>query len=79
MKNRYFNALHYSDAQIGRLIVTLKEMGIYDQTTIVIMGDHGESFYEHNTPVHSNELFNETILTEVVIKLPQGKSFMKPM
>lgn len=41
---------------VGRLISTLKELGIYDNTTIVIMSDHGTNLGEHLVPpIHHRE------------------------
>ncbi len=68
VKARYFSALRYTDEQIGRFINFLKEQGIYEKSIIVLMGDHGEAFYEHASPIHGNELFNETALTGLLIK-----------
>jgi len=34
------------DAQFSRLIATLKKLGIYDETVIVVCADHGEAFGE---------------------------------
>jgi arylsulfatase A-like enzyme len=72
MRNRYFNALHYTDYQIGRMIQFLKESGLYEQSLIIVTGDHGQSFHEHGSTCHANTLYNETALTPVVIKTPQG-------
>jgi arylsulfatase A-like enzyme len=35
------------DQQVGRLLEYLKEAGLYDDSTIVLSGDHGEEFGEH--------------------------------
>lgn len=37
----YYACISYTDAQIGKIIAALKEKKIYDQTIIVIIGDHG--------------------------------------
>ena len=36
----YMNAIHYTDAAIGEFIDDLKEKGLYDDSVIVIYGDH---------------------------------------
>jgi len=68
MKNRYEDALSYADAQIGRLVQFLKEQGIYDQSLIAVVGDHGEAFYEKGVCCHANELFYEQTRVPLVIK-----------
>jgi len=58
IKEGKFSDFGYYDAKIkmadeklvGRLISKLKELGIYDNTTIVIMSDHGTNLGEHLVP-----------------------------
>lgn len=78
MRNRYINALQYTDLQIGKVIAFLKSRGLYDDSIIVVLGDHGEAFYEHGQTVHSNVLYNETALTTLVIKSPKGSPELNP-
>jgi phosphoglycerol transferase MdoB-like AlkP superfamily enzyme len=40
MVGNYLQAIHYTDKQIGRFIEELKKEGLYDNTVIVIYGDH---------------------------------------
>ncbi|MBI4430276.1 MAG: sulfatase [Candidatus Omnitrophica bacterium] len=73
MKNRYFNSLSYIDMQIGKLLEYLKAAGIYDETVLVVTGDNGEAFYEHNIACHASELYNEVIRVPIIIKSPQSQ------
>jgi len=43
----YLNSLHYTDAAMGSLIETLEREGLMRNTVFVIVGDHGEAFYQH--------------------------------
>ena len=45
----YYASVSYIDAQIGRLIKTLKEEGLFENTIIVLWGDHGWKLGEHNS------------------------------
>ena len=45
----YYACVSYIDAQIGRLIATLKQEGIYENTIIVLWSDHGWKLGEHNS------------------------------
>lgn len=47
LKQGYLNNLIHTDQMIGELISKLKKIGKYDNTTIIITGDHGEGFGEH--------------------------------
>lgn len=41
LKKAYYACVSYTDENIGRLIDRLKELGQYDNTVIIIAGDHG--------------------------------------
>ncbi len=43
----YDGELSYVDKYVGKIVDKLKEKNIYDETLIVIVGDHGEAFGEH--------------------------------
>jgi len=43
----YKKEVEYMDRQIGFLIKKLKELGLFDNTQILIVGDHGEGLGEH--------------------------------
>ena len=38
---KYFRALSYTDAQIGKLLDGLREDGVLDETAVAVVGDHG--------------------------------------
>ncbi|MES0488597.1 MAG: sulfatase [Leptospirales bacterium] len=57
----YDNAIRITDANLGRVIEYLKQAGELDNTIIVFVADHGESFYEHNIYGHMNSLHAELI------------------
>lgn len=44
--NRYINAAHHIDAQVGRLLEHLEKTGMLEQTVLLFTGDHGEEFME---------------------------------
>ncbi len=43
----YDAEIHYADEHVGRMLDALKERGLYEETLIVVTGDHGEEFGEH--------------------------------
>jgi len=46
--NLYRNLCHATDSLIGNIINGLKQNGIYDNTLIIITGDHGQEFNENH-------------------------------
>ena len=58
----YDGSLAYADHHVGQLVSTLEDLGVLDDTAIIVSGDHGDSFGEHgqymdhgiaNEPVHN--------------------------
>lgn len=68
----YDGEIAFADSQVGRLIRELKEKGVYQNTLIVLTGDHGESLGEHGEKTHGFFIYNSTLHIPVVIRLPQG-------
>lgn len=42
--NRYKNAVHFTDSQIGRVLKDLESKNLLENTLVVITGDHGQEF-----------------------------------
>ncbi|MDX1813029.1 MAG: sulfatase-like hydrolase/transferase, partial [Gammaproteobacteria bacterium] len=42
--NRYKNAVYYDDMQVGRVLQTLRDKNLMDNTIIILTADHGEEF-----------------------------------
>lgn len=68
--NKYDNALHYVDRQVGALVEFLKAAGRYERSLIVVASDHGEAFYKHGLPTHSTSLYDDQMRTALLFKLP---------
>jgi glucan phosphoethanolaminetransferase (alkaline phosphatase superfamily) len=69
--DRYLNALHYSDASLGRLLEGLRERGLDQETLFIIFGDHGQAFGQHDGNYgHSLFLYEENIRVPYLIAAP---------
>src|SRR5207244_6872474 len=64
----------YTDAAIGKLIAGLKASGLYGNSIVAVMSDHGEAFGEHGERHHGIFLYDETIHVPLLIKLPVERS-----
>ncbi|MFT5165315.1 MAG: iduronate 2-sulfatase [Saprospiraceae bacterium] len=49
LKHGYYASVSYVDALIGKVVAKLKQLDIYDNTIIVLWGDHGYKLGEHNS------------------------------
>lgn len=72
LSNLYDNEIYYNDYCIGKIINNLKELNIYDDTLFVIIGDHGDAFYEHGFYTHSHAPYEELIHVPMIFKFPKG-------
>jgi lipoteichoic acid synthase len=59
--NKYLTALSESDAALQNLVAGLKAKGKWEKTLLVVVGDHGEAFGEHNQTTHANGIYEENI------------------
>jgi len=66
----YDGEIAYVDSAIGKLLTTLRSGGLYDQSLIVVVADHGESFGEHGERSHGLFLYDETLHVPLLIKAP---------
>ncbi len=69
----YDGEIRYTDdVLIGPLVARLKELGIYDNTLLIITSDHGEEFDEHGGWLHGRTVYEELIRVPLVIKFPDS-------
>ena len=66
----YDGEIAFADSQVGRLIAFLKTKTLYENTLIVLTGDHGESLGEHGEKFHGFFVYNATLHVPVIIHLP---------
>ncbi|MEJ2249704.1 MAG: sulfatase [Candidatus Lokiarchaeota archaeon] len=69
----YDTGIHYADKLLGEIVEKIKELGIYDDTLIIISSDHGESQGELN--VYGDHATADHIVNHVpmIIKWPNKK------
>ena len=66
----YDGEIAFADEQVGRLLRFLKDKGLYQNTVIVLSGDHGESLGEHGEKTHGFFIYNVTMHVPLIIHLP---------
>jgi arylsulfatase A-like enzyme len=66
----YAGEIRYVDAQIARLIATLRELDLYQDALVVLASDHGEEFWEHGRYEHGHTLYDEVLRVPLLFKLP---------
>jgi len=66
----YHAELSYTDAYLAKLFARLDELGIADDTLVVVVADHGEEFFEHGRWGHQRTLFDEVVRIPMILRHP---------
>lgn len=69
----YDGEIAFADSQVGRLLRLLKQQGVYANTLIVLVGDHGEGLGDHGEKTHGFFIYNSTLHIPMLIKLPAAQ------
>jgi arylsulfatase A-like enzyme len=69
-RHLYEGAIAYMDAEVDRLLDTLRVRGVLDSTLVVITSDHGELLGEHGITGHHSSLYFEVLHVPLVMRLP---------
>lgn len=70
VRGLYQGEVAFVDTQIGRFFDALRELGMYEEATIVLVADHGEEFWDHGGFEHGHTLYDELIRVPLLIKPP---------
>jgi arylsulfatase A-like enzyme len=72
----YYACVSYTDAQIGKLLNSLDELGLRENTIIILWGDHGWQLGEHSLWCkHSN--FDIALRVPLIISAPGYRGGLK--
>ncbi len=73
--NRYINAAHHIDTEVGRLLSYLKQNNMMDNTILLFTGDHGEEFMEkgHWGHGHNQTFPEEQVHVPMILWMPGEK------
>jgi arylsulfatase A-like enzyme len=70
--HRYVNNLSLLDAQIKRIFDRLRSLDLLERTAVLVVGDHGEAFGEHEGNwTHSRHSFEENLHTPAILWQPR--------
>ncbi len=74
LKALYFGGVRTADDALATMIAKLKQDGVWDDSIVVVLSDHGEEFLEHGELEHSGELWNELVHVPLLVHLPSKPS-----
>jgi arylsulfatase A-like enzyme len=68
----YEGEVHAADRQFGAFLAQLRFFDLYDESLIILVGDHGEEFNEHGGFDHGRTLYEELLRVPLLVKLPRS-------
>ena len=68
----YDGEVAYADSVVADFVAYLKKNGLYQNSIIVVVGDHGEGLGEHGEETHGIFLYDSTTHVPLIVKLPKA-------
>jgi len=79
----YDSEVRRADSSLGEMLSLLDELGIRDETLVILTSDHGENLGEHGLFFSHEGLYDAAIRVPLIIDLPSspggGKRFSQPV
>lgn len=66
----YHQAISRMDAQVGKLMERLQQRGLYDNTLVMVIGDHGCQWFEHEHMYYVSHLYEQSLRIPFIVKGP---------
>ena len=68
---KFDGKISYIDYQVGRLIESLKRLGLLEDTLLILTADHGEMLGEHNIYFTHGNCYESNIRVPLIIRFPK--------
>ncbi len=66
----YNSEILYTDHWVGKLVDAVDEMGLKENTIVIITADHGESLGERGYQGHSHSLYENVVHIPLIFRMP---------
>ncbi len=68
--DKYDNSVLFQDDLLKSVFAGLEKKGLLNNTVVIMIGDHGEAFKEHNSIGHVDTYYSETVSVPLMIFIP---------
>ena len=68
----YYGEVAYVDEAVGILLDALRADKVLDESTLLVVADHGESLREHKEVTHSHFCYEATLRVPFLLRYPDG-------
>jgi len=66
----YDSGVSWADANVGAVVELLKQRGMWDDTLLILVSDHGEELYDHGGWLHHQTLYDELLHVPMLVHFP---------
>ncbi len=66
----YDAEIAFVDSLVGRLLQRLEDLGIAEETAVVLVGDHGESLGDHGEATHGYFIYDSSVHVPLIVRAP---------
>ncbi|MFR9650089.1 MAG: sulfatase [Rikenellaceae bacterium] len=71
MRRAYFSAISFTDSQVGRVMETLQQTGLDENTIVIVWGDHGWHLGDQ-TIWGKHSVFERALNSVLMVNMPSG-------
>jgi len=69
----YDGEIRFTDEHVGRVLARIDQLGLRDNTLVIVVSDHGDEFFEHGNKGHHRTLYQEVLRVPLIVRLPDGR------
>jgi len=73
LRHAYYASVSYTDAQVGKVLDKLKELGLAENTIIVLWSDHGWHLGDYRV-WGKHTIFDQSLRSVLILKTPSSKA-----
>ncbi len=66
----YDGEIAFVDENFGALLEYLEQRDLLERTVVIVVGDHGESLYDHGEPSHASYVYDPTMRVPFLLAAP---------
>lgn len=71
LRHAYYASISYVDAQVGKVLAALEELGLAQNTIVVLWGDHGWCFDDYGL-IGKHKVLEKSLESPLIIRPPAG-------
>jgi arylsulfatase A-like enzyme len=66
----YDGEIRFVDDHVAKILAKIDELGLRNETLVVVLSDHGDEFFEHGNKGHHRTVYEEVLRVPFVMRLP---------